>query len=279
MKQWYNRFVQRSIFYHPHLLVKPKQFITRSVRFWDNVQIKKTESYLIKSVQGYYIDVDLYKSKSQNQDLILLVHGHFTDKTEFNPIIPLLCAKGYDVAVYNVYGKWTPFSFPMYTYGKKEREDLRNIILKFYHYPRIHLVGHSLGAAIIAEYTDTFTDAHVCTKTMIALYETLNQAIDAGMQYAPVPFFTFKVDASKQMAHFSQHRHVNLYEQDMKCVLSGKDSSHLLIFGSNDVRAPYFKTALPTFILKNGTHTNYFTSKRKQIADTIHRHIQANIPK
>lgn len=279
MKTLYNRFVHRSIFYHPHLLVKPKQFVTRSLRFWEKNQLQKTHTYNIPSVQGYIIDVDVFTTKPNNDDIIILIHGHFSDKTEFNLLIPELQLKGYDVAVYNVYGRWSPFAMPRYTYGKMEREDLHHIIEKLHPYRRIHLVGHSLGAAIVAEYTDAFADAQVVTKTMIALYETLDQAIDTGMEEASVPFFTFKVDAKKHMEYFSKRHDVNLYEQDMKYVLAEKDASHLLVFGAKDSRAPLFQTMLPTHVIDDATHTNFFTSKRKRLADVIDQHIRKNTQK
>lgn len=279
MKTWYNRFVHRNIFYHQHIFVKPKQFVTRSIRFWDRVHMRKTKSYLIPSVQGYPIDVDVFCVKVNNPDVIILIHGHFTDKTEFDLIVPVLCAMGYDVVVYNVYGKWTPFSTPLYTYGKKERVDLQRLIETCQQYERIHLVGHSLGAAIVAEYTDMFNQMRVCTKTMVALYETLDQAIDVGMENAGVPFFTFSVNAKLHMKQFSNQNDVNLYTQDMKSVLSNKDESHLLIFGEKDVRAPYFQTDVEAVIMKDTTHTNFFTSKRYILSEHIHHHIQKNIKK
>lgn len=253
--------------------------MTRSLRFWEKQTLQRTYTKQLQSVQGYPIELDIFETKPNNDDIIVLIHGHFSDKTEFNLLVPELKLKGYDVAVYNVYGKWSPFSFPLYTYGKKEREDLVQIIDILSPYKRIHLVGHSLGAAVVAEYTDTFNHENVTTKTMVALYETLNQAIDTGMEEASVPFFTFKVDAKKHMAHFSKQHNVNLYEQDMKYVLSEKDESHLLVFGAKDTRAPLFKTDLPTHVMDDATHTNFFTAKRRRLADVIDTHIQQHIQK
>lgn len=277
MKTLYNRFIHRSIFYHPHILVKPKQLVTRNLRFFAKNKSKKTYVKHIQSVQGYQIALDVFETKPNNDDVIILIHGHFSDKTEFNLLVPELQLKGYDVAVYNVYGKWERFSSPRYTYGKMEREDLKCIIETLEHYPRIHLVGHSLGAAVVAEYTDTYSNPSVRTKTMVALYETLEQAIDTGMEQAPVTFYNFKIDAKKHMEHFSNKNNVNLYEQDMKYVLSEKDESHLLVFGAKDTRAPLFKTELPTHVIDDATHTNFFTSKRMRLVDVIDNHIQHHI--
>lgn len=277
MRTLYNRFVHRNIFYHAHILVKPKQFIRRTLSFWESSQARMTRkkrSHMVKSVQGYAIYVDVYETKRNNKDVILLIHGHFSDKTEFDTIIPELQKQGYDVAVYNVYGEWKPFSFPKYTYGKKEKHDLHAIIQQLTKYERIHLVGHSLGAAIIAEYTNSFNDDKVCTMTMVALYETLNKAIEAGVSQTPIPFFTLKVNPKEHMEHFSNVENVELYTQDMKEILDGVTSNHLLIFGEKDQRAPYFEVPLPTQVVAKAKHTTFFTSQKTQFIEMVHQHIK-----
>lgn len=282
MKRLYDRFVHRNIFYHPHILVKPKQFITRSLRFWDNRRLRKARnkrSHVVTSVQGYAIYVDIFETKKNNEDIILLIHGHFSDKTEFNGLIPNLQKKGYDVAVYNVYGEWKPFSFPTYTYGKREKNDLDAVIQKLGKYERIHLVGHSLGAAIVAEYTKTFSNPKVCTMTMIALYETLDKAIDVGINQTPVPFFTMQVDASEHMKHFSKVENVDLYQQDMKEILKDVESNHMLVFGEDDERAPYFDVSVPTGIIPKAKHTSFFTTKKEQFTEMLNNHIKRHIPR
>lgn len=276
MRTLYKRFVHRNIFYHPHILVKPKQVIRQTLLFWENSKVKmirKKRSYMVKSVQGYAIYVDVYETKRNNQDVVVLIHGHFSDKTEFDPIIPLLQKQGYDIAVYNVYGEWKPFSFPTYTYGKKEKYDLHAIIQKLSQYDRIHLVGHSLGAAIVAEYTHSFNDEKVCTMTMVALYETLNKAIKAGVSQTPIPFFTLKVNPQEHMDYFSNAENVDLYGQDMKEILADVTTNHLLIFGEKDLRAPYFETDLPVQIVEKAKHTTFFTSQKKQFIEVLHQHI------
>lgn len=275
MKTLYDRFVHRNIFYHPHILVKPKQFMTRSLRFWQHNHPRKTWTKTVKSIQGYWLHVDIFEAKRKNRDVIILVHGHFSDKTEFNMLVPQLKARGYDVAVYNVYGEWKPFSCPAYTYGKKEKEDLASVVNALNMYENIHIVGHSLGAAIVAEYTATFTESKVRTLTMVALYESLHQAIDVGIEQTPLPFFTLKVDAQKHMSHFSKAMDVDLYQQDMKHVLKHADERHLMVFGERDVRAPYFATNLPTRVIQGATHTSFFTSKRARLIEAIDIHIQS----
>lgn len=277
MKTFYKRFVHRNIFYHPHILVKPKQFIQRTLRFWDRSESRflvKDQVKILESVQGYAIHVDIYQTQKHNRDIIVLIHGHFSDKTEFQGLIPKLQNRGYDVAVYNVYGEWKPFSFPLYTYGKKEKDDLHAIIQTLDQYERIHLVGHSLGAAIVAEYTHHYSDPKVCTMTMVALYESLEKAIDIGITSAAVPFFTLKVDPSEHLEHFSRAQNIELYTQNMKEILADVEENHLLVFGENDIRAPYFETQLPTTIVPKGTHTNFFTTKKEHFAQMLNDHIE-----
>lgn len=277
MRTLYNRFVHRNIFYHAHILVKPKQFMRRTLSFWESSQARMTRkrrSHVVKSVQGYVIYVDVYETKRNNQDVIVLIHGHFSDKTEFDTIIPSLQKQGYDVAVYNVYGEWKPFSFPKYTYGKKEKHDLHAIVEQLEQYERIHLVGHSLGAAIVAEYTNAFQDEKVCTMTMVALYETLDKAIEAGVSQTPMPFFTLKINPQEHMEHFSNVEGVELYTQDMKEILDGVESNHLLVFGENDQRAPYFEVPLPTEVVAKAKHTTFFTSQKGAFIEMLHQHIK-----
>lgn len=275
MKTLFDYFVYRSIFYHSHILVRPKQIVLRSLHFWSAQYPRHDTSFTIKGICSKQIKVEIFKSHSSNNKVIVLIHGHFSDKNEFNYFIPELLNKGYDVAIYNLYGNWEIKNPPMYSYGIREKNDLHNVINSLNQYENIHLVGHSLGAAVIAEYAHTYFNEKVKSLVMIALYKSIEEAIRVGVE-SPLPYVKLPINPTQQLETFYLQTNIDLRKQNMSNVLANANNDkQLLIFGRRDFRAPMFRANTNTQIVEKGTHTNFFTSQRKIVSQLIDDHIKA----
>jgi predicted alpha/beta-fold hydrolase len=229
-------------------------------------QIKK--HLRIEGFQGQEIICDLYIAKINNPNLIIFLHGYAAKKTEFLNIINEKNLKQIDILVYNMYGDSNTKNIK-YTYGHLEKEDLKKIIQANKNYTNIYLVGHSLGALTVLNYLDDISKLGIKHTFIVAPYETFEIAIKNTINFLfknRFDFITKRLDISN-LENFYEHKFkFNPQKFNVKDVINHNSENIDLIFGQNDLRAPYFKTKAKTHLILSSKHEDMFLKYSKAIS-------------
>lgn len=118
--------------------------------------LKQTDLANKSAIESKYVVIDkhpVYYNELGRGETILLVHGLFANKEQWQAMMPILTKNHFHVVALDLPGYGKSLGFPLQSYDLKNQTVLLHDFMRKLNIPKFHIAGNSMGGAIATLYT------------------------------------------------------------------------------------------------------------------------------